>query len=402
MFTSDHGDMLGDHRLPYKWLMYEGVTRVPPLVWDTSGRRRSDLPDALVSHLDIGPTLLDAAGLARPTYLEGTSLFSPEQPARQAVFCEDNYLTMVRTAQWKYVHYAFDEGIGELYDLEADPDELDNLFSRPEAAGALSRMRLLMLDWLARSTYRTSPARNGAGPASRVWPLMPQDGEGIPELEAEAAGYLAEGYTGVKIKLGGLTQAEDAVRVAAVRKVLGPGPRLMIDAAGAYDAVQAERFAALVSQHDLYFFEAPIRILDSHGLGRFRARTSMPIAAHEGFFGLHAYDALIRIGAVDFVQFNVTACGGLTEAHRIAARADADNLATTLQYSGSFVGFAASVQLAATLPRCDSLEVHMVHQGLKEYRDGEEWQRRGSFFHPGERPGIGLSDAVRQALLQGD
>jgi len=229
-----------------------------------------------------------------------------------------------------------------------------------------------------------------------------RDGEGIPELVAEVAGYMAEGYDGMKLKLGGMTQEEDAARVAAVREVMGPGGRLMIDAAGAYDAVQATRFEGLVRQHDIYWFEAPIRILDSYGLARFRDRTAIPVAAHEGFFGLHAYDALIRLGAVDFVQFNVTSCGGFTEAHRIAARADADNLATTLQYSGSFVGFAASLQLAASLPRCDSVEVHMVHQWLKEYRDGAEWERQGAYFIPSDRPGIGLSQNTREALHQGN
>jgi arylsulfatase len=175
LFTSDHGDMLGDHRLPYKWLMYEPVVRVPLVVWDTSGRQSLAEADQLVSHLDIGPTILAAAGLAAPGYLEGRSLLDPALPPREAVFCEDNYLTMVRTRDWKYVHYAFDEGVGELYDLKADPHELDNLFDRPEARETLTAMRLAMLEWLARSTYRTSTARNRAGPASKVWPLMPEN-----------------------------------------------------------------------------------------------------------------------------------------------------------------------------------------------------------------------------------
>jgi arylsulfatase A-like enzyme len=176
VFTSDHGDMLGDHRLPYKWLMYDPVVHVPLIIWDTSGRFGRVETDGLVSHVDLGPTLLAAAGLTAPGYLEGQSLLDPAREQREAVFCEDNYLTMVRTARWKYVHYAFDEGVGELYDLEADPHELTNLFARSETAEVLAEMRLTLLRWLARSTYRTSTARNRAGPSSRVWPLMPEDG----------------------------------------------------------------------------------------------------------------------------------------------------------------------------------------------------------------------------------
>jgi arylsulfatase A-like enzyme len=177
VFTSDHGDMLGDHRLPYKWLMYDSVVHVPLIVWDTSGRHSQLDGERLVSHLDIGPTILAAAGLAAPAWLEGQSLLDADAPRRDAVFAEDNYLTMMRTGSWKYVHYAFDEGVGELYDLEADPHELDNLFARKEYEPALQQMRLDMLNWLARSTYQTSTARNRAGPHSSVWPLMPDDGK---------------------------------------------------------------------------------------------------------------------------------------------------------------------------------------------------------------------------------
>lgn len=229
-----------------------------------------------------------------------------------------------------------------------------------------------------------------------------RDGEGVPELQAEMAGYTADGYEGVKLKIGGLSQVDDVDRIRATREAIGPRTRLMIDAAGAYDPPQALRLEAAVRDLDIYWFEQPIRVQDSHGLARFRERAAIPVAGHEGFFGLHSYDALIRIGALDFVQFNVTSCGGFTEAHRIAARAHADNLATTLQFSGSFVGFAASLHAAASIERCDSVEVHMVHQWLNEYRDGGEWRREGSQHILGDRPGIGLSNETRHALMAGN
>lgn len=173
IFTSDHGDMLGDHRLPYKWLMYEPIVRVPLIV---CGVPTEQLPetDALISQMDIGPTLLKLAGCEIPRFLEGRPDLGLGN-AEEAVFAEDNYLTMVRTRTHKYVHYTFDEAEGELYDLRSDPAELVNLFHDPDQAAVVTEMRLTLLNWLSRSTYQTSVYRNDAGPKNPVWPLMPAD-----------------------------------------------------------------------------------------------------------------------------------------------------------------------------------------------------------------------------------
>lgn len=194
IFTSDHGDMLGDHGLPYKWLMYDSVVHVPLIVWDTSGRFGQLHTEGLVSHVDLGPTVLEAAGVAVPSYLEGQSLLGGRE--RNAVFCEDNYLTMVRSERWKYVHYTFEEEVGELYDMQADPHELTNLFGHAEVAETVEAMRSILLRWLTRSTYRTSVARNFAGGANKVWPLMPEDGHFLhprPKLLPDSWSVLARG-----------------------------------------------------------------------------------------------------------------------------------------------------------------------------------------------------------------
>ena len=83
---------------------------------------------------------------------------------------------MVRSTDWKYVHYTFDEDFGELYDLAADPDELVNLFADPAHRDRVEEMRRELLGWLTRSVYKTSVYRNRAGGFHKVWPLMPSDG----------------------------------------------------------------------------------------------------------------------------------------------------------------------------------------------------------------------------------
>jgi arylsulfatase len=159
IFTSDHGDSLGDHGLAYKWLMYDAMVRVPLIIKDFRAPRTAS-QDHVVSLMDLAPTILTAAGVPLPAYLEGQAL----QPCLREdntdalpayVFCEDNYIVMARSQNRKLVYY-IDQPYGELYDLEADPDELTNLWDDPDWQGVKSEIKGALLDWLARSNYLNS------------------------------------------------------------------------------------------------------------------------------------------------------------------------------------------------------------------------------------------------------
>ncbi len=172
IFCSDHGELLGDHGLAYKWLMYDPITHVPLIVWRPGEERsRRDVTD-LVSLMDLGPTILEAAGVDIPSYMEGRSLRpyldgEAIQP-REFVFCEDNYQIMMRGTAHKLVYYIGQEE-GEFYDLTEDPGELWNRWSDDAYAAVRNELLLRLLDWLATSTYynsgykrdrsRTSPMR---------------------------------------------------------------------------------------------------------------------------------------------------------------------------------------------------------------------------------------------------
>ena len=174
IFTSDHGDCLGDHQLPYKWLMYDAMVRVPLIVKDFR-RERTACCDHPVSLIDLGPTLLDWAGLPIPTYLEGRSLVpccetGDTDALSPHVFCEDNYLVMIRSRRRKLVYY-IGQCYGELYDLERDPHELHNLWDDPEWAGAKAELKAELLDWLARSNYLNSSYKQSRSRTSApLWP----------------------------------------------------------------------------------------------------------------------------------------------------------------------------------------------------------------------------------------
>jgi choline-sulfatase len=169
LFTSDHGDMLGERRMVQKRCFYEWSVRVP-LLLSVPGREAATVPHP-VSLLDVAPTLLDLAGVGERLPLAGRSLLDPD-PDR-AVLAEYHVekvrapCFMVRRGSRKLIHV---HGHGEqLFDLEADPAELESL---DEDAGDLRELILaefepdaIAADGAAsvarRELIREAMARNG-------------------------------------------------------------------------------------------------------------------------------------------------------------------------------------------------------------------------------------------------
>ncbi|MBC2603227.1 sulfatase-like hydrolase/transferase [Puniceicoccus vermicola] len=157
VFTSDHGDCLGDHHQIYKFSShYDPVVRVPFIV-SGPGLARNQTVDSLIELIDLGPTLLDLAGLAPLEGANGISLRSGLEggnfPARDAVFSETGPRVMIRTLEWKLVTY-IGEPYGELYDLVQDPDELRNRFDDPKAASVRAELTERLFHWFARTRMR--------------------------------------------------------------------------------------------------------------------------------------------------------------------------------------------------------------------------------------------------------
>ena len=123
VYTSDHGEHLGNNWLFYKGPpLYEAILRVPMLVRhpeaDLSGRAED-----LVSLIDLAPTFLDAAGIGKPEVMEGTSLLRPA-PERQSLRMHSWGIDAVVRKDWKLIQYP---RFAELYNLREDPHEQDNV-----------------------------------------------------------------------------------------------------------------------------------------------------------------------------------------------------------------------------------------------------------------------------------
>jgi arylsulfatase A-like enzyme len=169
VFTSDHGDCLGDHGHSQKWNMYEPSVRVPAIVWGP-GRIRADQRLAgLTAMMDLGPTVLELAGVPVPEWMEARSLLpalrGEPYPGRERVYAEHardmiltgtELMTMVRDESFKLVEF-IDSEQGQLFDLRSDPDELVNLWESEAPTTVAVKRRLLdeVARWRARSALHT-------------------------------------------------------------------------------------------------------------------------------------------------------------------------------------------------------------------------------------------------------
>jgi arylsulfatase A-like enzyme len=159
VFMSDHGDYMGDHGTVLKHGLHShGLIRVP-LIWADPRRAGASVSKLQGSAIDFAPTLLQSAGIACPVGMQGRDLLAPDA-ADLPVLIEDAGLAFASvdglTASRTLVHEGWrmtvfeGAGLGELYDLGADPSELSNLWAEPAfAARKAELMQQLVLRQIA-------------------------------------------------------------------------------------------------------------------------------------------------------------------------------------------------------------------------------------------------------------
>jgi arylsulfatase len=175
IFTSDHGECLGDHGLIQKWSMYDVVTRVPTIIWSTAGRFEGGREvSGLCQLFDLGPTILEYAGITPPKSFEARSLKpaleGQDWKPRAHVFCEQagdvtltgaDFITGVRSDEWKLVHFRGSQE-GQLFDLKNDPKEVNNLWDSAEHQDKRRELLDVFREWLIESNLHTRDVMAGA------------------------------------------------------------------------------------------------------------------------------------------------------------------------------------------------------------------------------------------------
>jgi L-alanine-DL-glutamate epimerase-like enolase superfamily enzyme len=211
------------------------------------------------------------------------------------------------------------------------------------------------------------------------------------DLGAELRGYVEQGFTAVKMKVGGAPLKEDVRRVAAAREAIGPDAKLMVDALYNLSVPEALALARAIERYDIHFFEAPVSVRDVRGQAEVHAKSPIPVCGNETLAWTGPFRELITQAAVHFVQFDPAICGGISEGRRIADLAHAFQLPCTLHASSTSVLFAASLHLGAALANCASVEYHIVHQWFWDLEPEDTFIARDGFVRPPEGPGLGLA-----------
>lgn len=166
VFTSDHGEYLGDHYLLGKGHFYDGALRVPLIVRDPSPEAdatRGKTLSSFVETIDIAPTILETLGCPIPDRVQGLSLRDQVVGATEVGRSEINYekdfrpakgidpdrclLWVLRDAAYKYVHFADPSMPPRLYDLTNDPDELVDVANDPEKRDVVLDCCQRLLRW---------------------------------------------------------------------------------------------------------------------------------------------------------------------------------------------------------------------------------------------------------------
>jgi choline-sulfatase len=147
IYTSDHGEMLGDNGLWFKDVLLENAARVP-LIMAGAGLPQGKTIRMPVSHVDMVPTILDIAGVPRPQTLRGHSLLPlihGQAGAKPGFAFSESHSTgnitgsfMIRKGDWKYIYFTGDKPL--LFNLKEDPSELHNLAEQPEMTGLIGEL----------------------------------------------------------------------------------------------------------------------------------------------------------------------------------------------------------------------------------------------------------------------
>jgi arylsulfatase A-like enzyme len=173
LLSSDHGFFLGEHHLYDKRLMYEPSIRVPMMIrYPARVKPRTEVED-MVLNLDMAPTMLDLAGLPVPADMQGKSMMPLAEGQKDVPWRKDwlyEYYEYpgfenvrpcrgVRTSRYKYIHFYLEPEEFELYDLQTDPDERNNLYGKPgyEQLTAHLRDRLATLRKDTNDTFPYKP-----------------------------------------------------------------------------------------------------------------------------------------------------------------------------------------------------------------------------------------------------
>lgn len=229
----------------------------------------------------------------------------------------------------------------------------------------------------------------------------------IEEAVEEAEDYAQQGFRAIKMKIGLGDPKLDVARVKAVRDAIGPDVKLAVDANHCFTVPQAIRLGRMMESLDLLWFEEPISPEDHDGYVEVTRALDMAVAGGENDFTRWGFRDIIARKAMDIVQPDVCAAGGISECRKIAALASAHGVECVPHAWGSAIGLAATLQFLAALPDTPPafrpmppmLEFEQTPNPLRDQLAREPIRQHRGMVRIPDGPGLGI-EVDREALTR--
>jgi D-galactarolactone cycloisomerase len=213
----------------------------------------------------------------------------------------------------------------------------------------------------------------------------------------EVKEYAAQGFPAVKLKIG--FDVEDDIKlIRNARAALGPNIGLMLDANHGFDAIEAIKLGRAVADCDIGWFEEPVVPDDLDSYVEVRRGQPIPVAGGECDFTRWGFREILTRRAIDILQPDTCAAGGLSECKKIADMAAAFGVRYVPHVWGCGVGLATALQLLAVLPHAPPR--HTPHEPMLEFDRSEHPFRQTILSAPIEHvrgtvniptgPGLGI------------
>lgn len=229
----------------------------------------------------------------------------------------------------------------------------------------------------------------------------------VEEAVEEALAYKEQGFRAIKMKIGLGDPKLDVQRVKAVREAIGPEVQLAVDANHCFTVPQAIRLGRMLEPLDLMWFEEPISPEDHEGYAEVTRALDMAVAGGENDFTRWGFRDIIAKKAMDIVQPDLCAAGGISECRKIAAMASAHGVECVPHAWGSAIGLAATVQWLAALPDTPPafrpippmLEFEQTPNPLRDELAKQPIVQVNGIVQVPDAPGIGI-EVDREALAR--
>ncbi len=219
--------------------------------------------------------------------------------------------------------------------------------------------------------------------------LMPATGDEVRKIVEK---YCSQGYTAIKLGWGplGYDVHFDIELIKTARKAAGDKVEIMIDIGKRYRLKESIYVANVLEQLNIYWLEEPLPAEDYVGYKRLTESTTMRIATGEEESGRLAFARLINETHIDVIQPDMSRCGGLTEAKKIATLAADQHILCVPHAFKTGVLVAASIHFIAAIPHAPFLEFSVTESSIRKELLANPFVQKNGFVEVPQKPGLGI------------